>query len=131
MITTRRVTSSRISYARVATRRTGAPLVASIERHARSDPLRLGATQADLTVAWGDPACALAHPEFGLVGPVPFKRTGGHTGPYGFAFVSADGIDIGDGGVRSAFDVTPTIATMLDPAPHPDLDGSSMLTAQV
>jgi predicted AlkP superfamily phosphohydrolase/phosphomutase len=111
--------------------RTGAPVVASIECHGSSDPSTLGGTEADLTVEWGDAACALEHPELGLVGPVPFKRPGGHTGRYGFAFVSGDGIEIGEGGVRSAFDVTPTIVAMLDATPALDVDGTSMLTARV
>jgi hypothetical protein len=111
--------------------RTGAPLVASIERQDWSDAPRFGNTHADLTVAWGGPACAVAHPALGIIGPVPFKRTGGHTGPYGFAFVHSDGIEVGDGGIRSAFDVTPTIATLLDAAPHPGFDGTSMLAAHV
>jgi predicted AlkP superfamily phosphohydrolase/phosphomutase len=111
--------------------RTGAPLVSSIERHAWPDSSTMGITHADLTVEWGGPACALVHPELGLVGPVPFKRPGGHTGLYGFAFVSGEAVEIGDGGLRSAFDVTPTLLTLLDATPVPDVDGTSMLTTRV
>lgn len=111
--------------------RTGEPVVDHFERPGSSDPLALGNSDADLTIAWRGPACAFFHPELGLVGPAPFRRTGGHTGPFGFAYVSGEGIDIGDGGMRSAFDVSPTIATMLDLTPPAGLDGTSMLAARV
>ena len=71
----------------------------------------------------------LVHPELGLVGPAPFRRTGGHTGPFGFAYLSGEGVDVGDGGIRSAFDVTPTVAAMLDVSLPADLDGTSLLAA--
>jgi predicted AlkP superfamily phosphohydrolase/phosphomutase len=109
--------------------RTGAPSVVSVERPGDNDPFALGSTDADLTLTWGSPACALFHAELGLVGPVPFKRTGGHTGPYGFAFLSDEDVEVGDGGIRSAFDVPPTIETLLDVEPSPGLDGTSMVTA--
>ena len=112
--------------------RTGEPVVDHIERPGNADPFALGSEDADLTVAWRDPACAFVHPELGLVGPAPFRRTGGHTGPFGFAYASGEGIEIGDGGIRSAFDVSPTIAALLDETPLADVDGTSLLaTARV
>jgi predicted AlkP superfamily phosphohydrolase/phosphomutase len=109
--------------------RTGEPVVDHVERAAA--PFSLDASEADLTVVWSAPANAFVHPELGLIGPAPFFRTGGHTGPYGFAFVSGDGIDAGDGGIRSAFDVAPTIAAMLDFTPEREIDGTSMLGTRV
>ena len=77
----------------------------------------------------GIPRAAFLHPELGLVGPAPFRRTGGHTGPFGFAYLCGDGVDVGDGGIRSAFDVTPTVAAMLDVCLPAGLDGTSLLAA--
>jgi predicted AlkP superfamily phosphohydrolase/phosphomutase len=109
--------------------RTGEPVVDEIERPGSSQPLALGNSNADLVVTWNGPVCAIAHPELGLVGPVPFRRTGGHTGPFGFAYVSGDGIEAGDGGVRSAFDVSPTIGALLDAALPAGVAGSSLVAA--
>jgi hypothetical protein len=107
--------------------RTGAPIVDDIERPGTFDPLAVADSNADLIVSWNGPICALLHPEFGVVGPAPFRRTGGHTGPYGFAYLCGEGIDAGDGGVRSAFDVAPTVATLLGTTLPQGFDGSSML----
>jgi hypothetical protein len=109
---------------------TGDRVVDHVER-ATASPFSLDASEADLTVVWSAPTNAFVHPELGLIGPVPFLRTGGHTGPYGFAFVSGDGVDAGDGGIRSAFDVAPTIAAMLDFTPEREIDGTSMLGTRV
>ena len=70
---------------------------------------------------------ALEHPRLGLVGPVPLRRTGGHTGRYGMAYVLAPGLDPGDRGVRSAFDVAPTIVDLLGARPAGPMSGSSLL----
>ncbi|MEY2451035.1 MAG: hypothetical protein QOD92_609 [Acidimicrobiaceae bacterium] len=107
--------------------RTGEPVVDHVARPGASDPLALDATDADIVVTWRGPACAFEHPTLGIIGPVPFRRTGGHTGPYGFAYVAGEGIEAGDGGVRSAFDVTPTVAALLDQAPAAPIDGTSLL----
>lgn len=111
--------------------RTGESVVDNVQRPGTSDPLALGNTDADLTVAWRGPACAFEHPELGLIGPAPFRRTGGHTGPFGFAYVSGERTDSGDGGIRSAFDVCPTIAALLGVTLPPGLDGTSLLAPAV
>src|SRR5262249_43006738 len=59
---------------------TGEPMVDYIERAEARDPLTLGPTESDLVVVWKGVSCALDHPRLGRVGPVPFRRTGGHTG---------------------------------------------------
>ena len=70
--------------------RTGEPIVAEVERCAGSaDPRALGSSASDLVVVWSAGAAALEHPVYGVVGPLPYRRTGGHTGPFGFAFVDA------------------------------------------
>jgi predicted AlkP superfamily phosphohydrolase/phosphomutase len=106
--------------------RTGEPAVETIERAATRDPLALSGSEADLLVIWRGVSAAIEHPRLGLVGPVPLRRTGGHTGPYGMAFVAAPGVEPGDRGVRSAFDVVPTIAALLAVAPE-RVSGKSLL----
>lgn len=107
--------------------RTGEPAVDSIERADTRDPLALTGSEADLIVVWRGVVTALEHPRLGLVGPVPLRRTGGHTGRYGMAYVLAPGLDPGDRGVRSAFDVAPTIVDLLGARPAGPMSGSSLL----
>lgn len=108
--------------------RTGEAVVEDVERPgAGRDPLALGAATADLVVVWQGCALALDHPVHGLVGPVPFRRTGGHTGPYGFASVSGPGIVPGDHGIASSFDVAPTIVDLLGAPPVEGISGQSVL----
>jgi predicted AlkP superfamily phosphohydrolase/phosphomutase len=107
--------------------RTGEPAVESIERTRIVDPLALTGSEADLLVVWRGVITALEHPRLGLVGPVPFRRTGGHTGPHGLAYVVAPGLKPGDRGVRSAFDLVPTVVRLLGEHPSPDLSGTSAL----
>jgi predicted AlkP superfamily phosphohydrolase/phosphomutase len=109
--------------------RTGEPVVEQIERPGGADPFALGRSHADLVIEWSQPTSAFLHPELGVVGPVPFRRTGGHTGPFGFAYLSGAGIEPGDGGVRSAFDVSPTVAAMLDASMPAPFDGTTLSAA--
>jgi predicted AlkP superfamily phosphohydrolase/phosphomutase len=92
--------------------RTGQSVVETVER-APGDPRDLDSCDSDLVVVWRGCALAFDHPEHGLVGPVPYRRTGGHTGPFGFAYVSGPGIEPADHGVASSFDVAPTIVELL------------------
>jgi hypothetical protein len=106
--------------------RTGEPVVHSIERAWTQDPLGLTGSEADLLVVWKGVVAAFEHPRLGMIGPVPFRRTGGHTGPHGMAYVAAPGVDPGDRGIRSAFDVVPTIARLLEVQPA-HVSGESLL----
>jgi predicted AlkP superfamily phosphohydrolase/phosphomutase len=107
--------------------RTGEPVVSEIERPWTRDPLALTSSEADLVVVWRGIAAALEHPRLGLVGPVPLRRTGGHTGPHGMAYLSATGLESGDRGLRSSFDVVPTISKLLGIAPPATMSGTSIL----
>jgi predicted AlkP superfamily phosphohydrolase/phosphomutase len=110
--------------------RTGEPVVDEVVRAGTSDPFALEEADADILVVWKGPSCAFEHPTLGTIGPLPFRRTGGHTGPYGFAYLAGEGIEAGDGGIRSAFDVTPTVADLVDQVPATDIDGTSLLLAE-
>ena len=107
--------------------RTGEPAVDFFERASTRDPLALTGSEADLLVIWRGVVAALEHPRLGLVGPVPLRRTGGHTGPHGMAYVAAPGLAPGDRGVRSSFDVVPTIVKLLGERPPAAMSGQSLL----
>jgi len=107
--------------------RTGEPAVDSVERAATRDPLSMTSSEADLVVVWHEGVVAIEHPRLGLVGPVPPRRTGGHTGPHGLAYVRAPGLEAADRGVRSAFDVVPTLVNLLGKQSPVRLSGRSLL----
>jgi predicted AlkP superfamily phosphohydrolase/phosphomutase len=107
--------------------RTGAPVVSLVERHGGEDPMLLQGTDVDLTVEWSRGTCAFEHPQHGLIGPVPYRRTGGHTGLYGFAFIAGGDIEVGDCGICSAFDVAPTVVELMGSPPLEGMSGSSIL----
>jgi predicted AlkP superfamily phosphohydrolase/phosphomutase len=107
--------------------RTGEPILGFVERPWTKDPLRLTGSEADLVVVWRGVAAALEHPRLGRIGPVPLRRTGGHTGPRGVAWVAAAGIQPGDRGVRSSFDVVPTVARLMGSEPPAHVSGTSLL----
>ena len=106
---------------------TGAEVVKHVERVEGRDPSTLGPTESDMVVVWTGTFCALEHPTHGLVGPVPFRRTGGHTGPFGLAYLSNTGAEAGDRGVRSSFDVAPTLCELLGETTPDGLSGNSLL----
>jgi predicted AlkP superfamily phosphohydrolase/phosphomutase len=106
---------------------TGEPVVDEVERCGGSDPLTLGPSAADLVVVWRGAAVGFDHPVLGRIGPLPFRRPGGHTGRFGMAYVSGAGITAGDFGVRSSFDVVPTVLQLLEEAAPPGLSGRSLL----
>jgi predicted AlkP superfamily phosphohydrolase/phosphomutase len=101
--------------------RTGEPVVATVERAPRPDPTRSDATHAasdaDLLIVWKGAPLGIVHPRLGTIGPIPYRRTGGHTGGAGFAHVVGEGVRPGAHGLRSAFDVVPTVVDMLGGSP--------------
>ncbi|HYX20174.1 MAG TPA: hypothetical protein VFA98_04955, partial [Thermoanaerobaculia bacterium] len=107
--------------------RTGEPIVGHIERPWTRDPLALTGSEADLVIVWRGIAAALEHPRLGLIGPVPLRRSGGHTGPHGMAYLAATPLEPGDRGLRSSFDVVPTIARLLEAEPRTPMSGASIV----
>jgi len=106
--------------------RTGEPAVARIDRTSTRNPLALTSSESDLYVIWNNVAAALEHPRLGLIGPVPLRRTGGHIGQ-GVAYLVVPGLDSGERGVRSSFDVVPTIVQLLGIEPATRPTGNSLL----
>jgi len=109
--------------------RTGQPSVSDIEWMASEDPLALGSSGCDLAVVWSGPANAIAHPDLGVVGPVPFRRTGGHTGRCGMLLIDGlgDSRGAGDLAFASAFDVAPTLLDLIGAQPPATISGASLL----
>lgn len=105
---------------------TGNEVVERVERVNGRNPLTLGPTESDIVVVWKGTFCAMDHPALGRVGPIPFRRPGGHTGRYGMAYFSDANQPPGDRGVRSSFDVVPTLIDLLgEPLPE-GLSGKSL-----
>lgn len=106
---------------------TGEPIVDFVERCGGTDPRKLGPSDADLIVVWRGAALGVDHPTLGRIGPIPCRRTGGHTGPYGMAYINGQGVSPGDFGVRSSFDVVPTLCRLLGERVPADMTGKSLL----
>ena len=104
---------------------TGHKVVDSIEYGRSAAPAELGPTEADMVVVWKHAPLGLDHPELGRIGPAPYRRTGGHTGPHGFLYLEAPGWTPGDHGTRSAYDVVPTLFSLTGQVPPPGLSGSA------
>ena len=109
---------------------TGESAVEFVEYPAPRDPRELASTQADLIVVWKGSATCLEHPSLGRIGPLPYRRTGGHTGPFGMAYIQADRASVGDHGIRSAFDVVPTIIELTGCRPDRFVSGTSLLSSR-
>ncbi len=107
---------------------TGESVIEEIEYPAAADPMELGPTEADLVILWRGAPMGLDHPEHGRIGPLPYRRTGGHTGGPGFALVNGADIQSGHYGTRSAYDVVPTFVELLGLAPLGGLSGASLLS---
>ena len=107
--------------------RTGETVVDEIIRTSPSDPMAVPDTDGDIVVIWRGAALAFRHPDMKTIGPVPFRRTGGHTGGVGEMAFCADGIEPGDRGTISAFDVAPTIEHFLQLNERYALSGESAL----
>jgi predicted AlkP superfamily phosphohydrolase/phosphomutase len=87
---------------------TGEPVIEALD-FPRGEADRIGTSEADIYVRWHSAPLGLDHPAHGRIGPVPYRRTGGHTGGCGFLWVAGEGVAAHDGGAASAFDVVPTL----------------------
>ena len=91
----------------------GKPVARHFERPACTDPLRLAATEADLIIVWDNAPLGFVHPQVGRIGPIPYRRTGGHTGKHGFAYLTSPLIVASDRALASSYDVVSSIVSML------------------
>jgi len=106
---------------------TGQAVIEDVEFPSRTGPSERGPTEADIVIIWRGAPLGFDHPELGRIGPAPYRRTGGHTGKQGFAFVEAAGVAPGDYGARSAYDVVPTLFQLLGESPSGVLSGKTLL----
>jgi hypothetical protein len=109
---------------------TGQKVIESVEFTNRTDPSERGPTEADIVIIWRGAPLGFDHPELGRIGPAPYRRTGGHTGARGFAFVEAAGVAPGDYGTRSAYDVVPTLFQLLGEPSAGGLSGNALLPVE-
>ncbi|WP_457936050.1 hypothetical protein [Mesorhizobium sp. 10J20-29] len=109
---------------------TGDPVVSDISRPVADDPHNAHDSQCDIRIEWRGICTGFRHPDIGEIGPIPYRRTGGHTGGYGFAAFHRSSLPAGHYGVRSTFDFVPTLVEMLGYQNSRDLalSGSSLLS---
>lgn len=105
--------------------RTGNPVVQEVIWMRADDPMAPDGPDSDLVIVWTEAIDAFEHPDVGVIGPFPFLRTGEHSS-HGFALFSGPGIEPGDLGQRSAYDLTPTFIELLGGQPPEDLAGKSI-----
>jgi hypothetical protein len=91
----------------------------------------MGETDADVVFVWRGAPSGFRHPRLGQIGPVPYRRTGGHTGGPGFAYLAGTPLAAGDYGTRSAFDVVPTVLDLLCAGGVQRVSGVSLLGSRV
>lgn len=106
---------------------TGRPVLDQIEV-TPGDPTKFGPTEADAVVTWNGVIVGFDHPRLGKIGPLPMRRTGGHTGKHGFAYFAGSDLPVGDGGVASSFDVVPTLISLTGELIPAEISGRSLTT---
>jgi hypothetical protein len=107
---------------------TGKSAVDFVEYTAPQRASDLAETQADLVLVWKSAAAAFAHPSLGRIGPIPYRRMGGHTGSSGVAYIRAADLSAGERGTRSAYDVVPTLIEFLGRRINAPISGRSLLS---
>jgi predicted AlkP superfamily phosphohydrolase/phosphomutase len=108
--------------------RTGKPILAAVHRPRAADPMARNGPDSDLLLVWSSAVDAIEHPEIGIVGPVPYVRTGAHNAK-GWAMFSGPGIEPGELDDRPAVDLPPTILELLGHEPPADMHGESLASA--
>ena len=93
----------------------------------KENPHDVGPSEADIYIVWEGAPLGFSHPRLGNIGPLPYLRTGGHTGKYGFLSIVGEDILAGQHGVASSFDVVPTIIELLGQPRLPRVSGGSLL----
>jgi predicted AlkP superfamily phosphohydrolase/phosphomutase len=91
----------------------------------------VGPSEADLYVLWEGTPLGFMSPQFGKIGPVPYRRTGGHTGQHGFLSMVSGDLPAGHYGVASSFDVVPTLIHLLGDTKKTGISGRSLLPGAV
>jgi predicted AlkP superfamily phosphohydrolase/phosphomutase len=93
----------------------------------KQNPNEVGPSEADIYIVWEGAPLGFSHPKFGCIGPMPYRRTGGHTGHRGFLTVIGSELAAGTHGFASSFDVVPTIIDLLGEPRPSRISGRSLL----
>ena len=109
---------------------TGRPAVRHVEVSSKTDPMDLDPSEADIVVVWDAAARALQHSDMGTIGPLPYRRPGGHSGGFGFAYINGPSVSPGDFGTKSAFDIVPTIFDLMGEQFPAHLSGNSLFSEE-
>ena len=107
--------------------KTGDQVIKYLTRPGEDDPMNIADTQGDIMIIWEGSPIGFRHPKFGDIGPAPCRRMGGHSGGYGAMWLQSDGIAPGDYGLRSSFDVAPTVVDLMGLVRPNYMDGESVL----
>ena len=91
-------------------------------------PMAVTDTEADIIVLWQGSPLALQPLGADVIGPIAYRRPGGHTGGYGLSLWLGEDIVPGEYGLHSAFDVVPTLVDYLEGTINPAWDGQSFLS---
>jgi predicted AlkP superfamily phosphohydrolase/phosphomutase len=93
----------------------------------KQNPQDVGPSEADVYIVWEGAPLGLIHPRLGRIGPIPYLRTGGHTGKCGFLDVVGSCIPQGHQDLVNSCDVLPTIIELLGQAVPPGISGKSLV----
>jgi predicted AlkP superfamily phosphohydrolase/phosphomutase len=110
--------------------RSGQSMVDDVVRLRAADPFEPDGPDADLVVTWARRVDAVEHPRAGTIGPVPLRRSGGHS-PNGFAIVAGPGIAPGAGGTRPIADIPATLLALLGVRSAMAIDGRSLIEREL
>lgn len=103
--------------------RDGKPVVEHCERVRPEDPLNTADRDGDLIFTWNNAVDGFEHPELGVIGPIPYRRTGGHTSR-GFAYFNGPGIAPSKLGVHDSEELTGTFMNLLGDSRQTSMLGS-------
>ncbi len=107
--------------------RSGEPVARRIDRPLAANPFSQTETRCDLKILWARNVYAFDVPGMGRIGPVPQRRTGGHTGDFGYAYILGTTRSRKAGTVASSFDIVPTLLSMAGAEAPPGLSGRSLV----
>ena len=106
---------------------TGAQAVGEVVYRPLPAALNANRTESDILVFWRETILGIDHPQFGSIGPLPLRRTGGHTGGHGAAYILDETIQPGNYAVQSSFNVIPTVFHLFGLAKPENISGTSLL----
>lgn len=109
---------------------TGRPVMLRFDRCRPGDGSDVGPTEADAIVTWNGIASAFEHPTYGRIGPLPYRRAGGHSRTEGVAWLHGPTVPAGPNGWRSSFDVVPTLTSLLGVTSSEPMSGRSLLAQE-